>query len=200
MLSYIFFTFAELGVYLYCSIKLISNFSRMRLLVFFVLLYYKSFGFVVTISMLVAHISLIHSVRIPIITMLLYEKIKNKSAFVVLSKFAKNYITFAVCRNILMLGDAISSIIKKFVKLVIDSNKKNYGISSIRTSNPITNTAERTLDDADISKLNGELDAILNLGLNIIGNISSCDKSSQNKNVGEFIKSINDLMCDSKNK
>jgi hypothetical protein len=115
--------------------------------------------------------------------------------------FNKKYNVYNIKKYILISGDIIVKIIltiileltKKITRIKESDNKRcnNKGSDNKESINDYLNDDE---NDIDVEKINDDLDKLLLMGTNIIGQVKNGNKEEQHENAVNFISNFHDLL------
>lgn len=190
MIVSLIFSIIDVCIYVYFLLKLTSKFNKNTFLILIFLTNYKIFGMFFAIYITMLNITIENYIYVPVITFMIYNKLKTKSFIKIIIKYLSNHNVIKIKNIILNIGDKICYLFQILIKSFVN----NFKISSKQKMNIQKKSDDVEIDDKEFTKLNAELDSILNIGINIVENISKGEKKdTQKENVNKFMEAFNSI-------
>jgi Zn finger protein HypA/HybF involved in hydrogenase expression len=190
MIVSLIFSIIDVCIYVYFLLKLTSKFNKNTFLILIFLTNYKIFGMFFAIYITILNITIENYIYVPVITFMIYNKLKTKSFIKIIIKYLSNHNVIKIKNIILNIGDKVCYLFQILIKSFVN----NFKISSKQKMNIQKKSNDVEIDDKEFTKLNAELDSILNIGINIVENISKGEKKdSQKENVNKFMEAFNSI-------
>lgn len=176
----------EIQVYAYVTLKLITDYTRTRLLVFSFMVNYKLFGLMMAIYVLLLNGLVLYSVYIPHVTMIMYEKNKEHFSVVQIKNFVDKYNFNKISNSVITIGDTVTNFTKLIIRTMVTPSPERI-TEHVKNKIPTPQVSLDEISDAQLEKLDTELNSILNLGKNIMTKVLSGEKDTQYDNVNTFM-------------